>query len=158
MTWPTDRVDPTAHLHKSVWVGPGAQIGPGANLGRGVVVKAGAQIGPGVWIRAEGAVVGRRAVIKAGAKIWRGGPVAIADRVTIGRGAWIGGGATVARDVGRGEKVPAVGPVATGSTWAKMVADRGNARWIHDSARIGRDVEIGPGAWIGLRIPEHSDH
>ena len=116
------------------------------------VVKADAHVGPGVWIRTGGAVVGRAAVIGAGAKLWRGGPVTVADRVTIGEGAWIGGGATVGRDVGHGaEKVPAMGAIATGAEWAKFVDDRGSASWIHETAEISADAEIGPGVWIGRR-------
>jgi len=121
----SDYVDPTATVEEGARVGPGTTIWRHAHIRRGAIVGGGCNVGKNVYVDA-GAVVGDRVKIQNNVSVYSGvrlcddvfiGPSAVFtnDRVpratgdwelsptVVGRGASIGGNATVVAGIDIGE-------------------------------------------------------
>ncbi len=123
--WSGAHIDPSAEIHTSVIIEPGAVIGPDVIIGENTVIQAGVYIG-------EHCVIGKHCLIQPGVVIgsdafyykrredkrydkWRsGGRVVIHDHVDVGANCTINRGVSGDTIIGRGTKIDCLVHIAHG--------------------------------------------
>jgi UDP-3-O-[3-hydroxymyristoyl] glucosamine N-acyltransferase len=149
---------PTAGVHASAIVDPGARIAADASIGAYAVVgarasiAAGASVGPGCVI-GDDASIGERTVLYANVVVYP--RCAIGARTVVHAGAVIGAdGFGMAEEGGRWLRIPQVGRVVIGDdcdVGANTTIDRGaiDDTVIEDDVKLDNQIQIGHNCTIG---------
>jgi len=157
-SWLCGQPPPTAGIHATASVDPGARLGEGVSIGPGCVIGADCELGSRA-ILGPGTIVERGARVGADchlvARVWIGPGVCLGERVRAHPGAVLGSdGFGMAWDDGRWHRVPQLGGLVIGDDCeigANTTIDRGTIEdtVLGDDVKLDNQIQIAHNVRIG---------